>query len=135
MINEVDVFFFFVAMSEFDQICYEDYGSNRLKESLDTLNGLIHGNYGKNKVKNYILIFTKFDIFKLKIEKNRNLKKFQNEYKGKDDDVESASDFIQSKFHQILQSNSINFETLVLDSLDSEGVKRFSNLLEHHLNK
>ena len=133
--DQVDILVYFIALSEYDQKCYEDQVTNRFDDSTSTLIDLIDGKYGNHTVEKYIIVFTKYDILKLKIQKFKNFKEFQKKFKGNSDDVESISNFIQNKYKKILKEKSKIFDSIVLNSLDIEDVKKFSQLLQTNLKK
>lgn len=57
---------FFVAMSEFDQKCYEDDETNRTMESLLLFDEIINSTWFSESM--VFLVFTKVDIFEEKLK-------------------------------------------------------------------
>lgn len=88
-------FVYFVALSEFDQNCYENEEENRMICSLR-----VFSNIYNNELKNepIYLVFTKLDVFKEKIQE-KDLSNLFPEYKdGKD--AKKAMQFIESLYQK-----------------------------------
>jgi guanine nucleotide-binding protein G(i) subunit alpha len=79
---------FLCAISEYDQVLYEDDKTNRMEESLNLFEQHINNEHFKEK--QIYLVLNKIDLFKKKI-KNAPLNKFFKDFEG-GDNFESAID-------------------------------------------
>jgi len=86
---------FCVALSDYDLRLYEDESKNRMTDSLALFEELANSKWCETT--SIIILFTKLDIFKQKIQKYNNLHEFFPDYIS-GDDVERAAQFICSKY-------------------------------------
>jgi hypothetical protein len=88
-----------VALSEYDQVCYEDQTANRLQESLRVFENLMA--LPQLQTVTVILILNKMDQFSKKML-NNDLDKYFPDYTG-GTDVKQGVKYIRQKFIQILE--------------------------------
>nr|CAG4715349.1 unnamed protein product [Naegleria fowleri] len=91
----VDVVLFVTSMSEFDQKCYEDDQTNRMKESLQLFEDHINSRWFTNA--QVYLLFNKYDLFEQKINAGVRLQDTFETYTG-EKDPNIARDFIINLF-------------------------------------
>jgi len=92
--DNVTTVLFIMALSEYDQLLYEDNETNRMHESLNLFASIVNNIHFKGKP--FIVFFNKFDLFEEKI-KTSSLAKFFPDYQG-DNSVDDAYIFIGNKF-------------------------------------
>ncbi|KAL9648008.1 hypothetical protein ABK040_012032 [Willaertia magna] len=92
----VDVVLFITSMSEFDQKCYEDESTNRMKESLQLFEDHINSKWFTNAL--VFLLFNKYDLFEKKIKDGSHLRDTFENYTGEDGDVDGAREYIVNQY-------------------------------------
>lgn len=92
--ENVTAVLFVAAMSEYDQVLYEDEQTNRMVEALDLFEEITNSEWFEKT--SIILFLNKRDLFAEKIQKVP-LKDFFKEYQGKNT-YEEASEFVQDLF-------------------------------------
>lgn len=93
--DNINAILFVVAVSEYDQMLFEDERVNRMHEAMVLFDSLCNSRWFVNTP--FILFLNKTDILKGKLKKSPISQYFPG-YKGKDDDLESAIDFFEKKF-------------------------------------
>jgi guanine nucleotide-binding protein G(i) subunit alpha len=116
-----------VALSEFDQKCYEDDMTNRMQESLEEFDKRINSSDLENKV--VIFILNKLDIFKEKIKK-KSLKIAFPDYDGKDGDEKAAIDYVKKQF---VSKDKSKKERIFIFELDATDEKQVENVFRESL--
>ncbi|CAI5759808.1 unnamed protein product [Candida verbasci] len=92
---------FVLAVSEYDQMLFEDETVNRMKESIILFDTLCNSKWFQNTP--FILFLNKIDLFKEKLTMNP-LGNYFSDYKG-GNDFESAIKFFESNFTSLNRSN------------------------------
>ncbi|KAL9651768.1 hypothetical protein ABK040_014415 [Willaertia magna] len=92
----VDSILFICSLSEFDQKCYEDDSTNRMKESLQLFGDYINSKWFAESL--VYLVFNKYDLFVQKIMAGSKLSDTFEDYKGPEKDVEAAKEFIKEMY-------------------------------------
>jgi guanine nucleotide-binding protein G(i) subunit alpha len=110
---------FVVSLSEYDQRCYEDDETNRMKESL-LLFDEICGSRWFAEIP-IILFLNKIDIFKMKIQK-QDLKITFKDYTG-GNDFEKALAFLTKKFLARNKNSDRKISVFTTCATDTEGLK------------
>lgn len=98
--ESVTAILFIVAISEFDQVLYEDDTKNRMKESMEVFQKICSNKVFKDTA--IILLFNKHDVFVEKLKKpeaHDAIKEVFPEYKG--ETQEDAENYIADQYHQL----------------------------------
>lgn len=111
---------FVTAISEFDQVLYEDEQVNRLQESLFVFSEMCNNTYFQETA--MILFLNKIDLFEEKISKV-SLKVCFDDYKG-DNEFEDASAFITEKFKELADSSEKMIFCHLTCATDTENVDK-----------
>lgn len=111
---------FVVAISEYDQLLFEDNRTNRLIESLETFRSTTNNEYFTNTP--MILFFNKIDLFGQKLPRVP-LQNYLKEYTGASQNVEEASNFIIAMFENVSERNKLVFSHLTC-ATDTGNVQR-----------
>jgi len=90
---------FVAAMSEFDQVMFEDGATNRLTETLQLFKWVCTNQVFTNT--SVILFLNKRDLFELKVSKPGYMATYLEDYKG-DTDLEEATKYMMNKFLNVL---------------------------------
>jgi len=96
--ENVFIVLFVVAISEYDQVMYEDEDSNRVRDALDLFEDICNSKWFCNT--NVVLFLNKIDTFKEKV-KQVPLKKYFKDFKfdeNKGDLAEQAKNFLINEF-------------------------------------
>eukprot|EP00475_Leptophrys_vorax_P007909 TRINITY_DN15047_c0_g1_i7.p1 TRINITY_DN15047_c0_g1~~TRINITY_DN15047_c0_g1_i7.p1 ORF type:complete len:201 (+),score=47.44 TRINITY_DN15047_c0_g1_i7:371-973(+) len=120
---------FFVALSEYDQILFEDQTTNRFRESLDLLETMSESPFLKNNIP-FFVVLTKPDVFKERL-KISPLSQFFDEYKG-DNDYESAKQFLMEKIKERTKDPE-NLFFVVQNLIDLDHVDKYQETLAYIL--
>ncbi|KAF0977311.1 hypothetical protein FDP41_003964 [Naegleria fowleri] len=94
--ENVDAILYICSLSEFDQKCYEDEVTNRMKESLDLFESYINSTYFESSL--VYLILNKVDLFTDKIKKGVKLKDTFKDYTGDQYDEEAAKQYVEGLY-------------------------------------
>lgn len=86
---------FVIAISEYDQMLFEDERVNRMNESIVLFDSLCNSRWFVNTP--FILFLNKIDLFERKLSTSP-LKKYFPDYDGKADDVDEAMKFFEKNF-------------------------------------
>jgi GTPase SAR1 family protein len=92
--TNVSMLVYVVAISEFDQLCYEDDRTNRSMESLALFKDTVNNPFFKEIP--VVLLFNKNDIFEEKL-KNKSIDGTFPEYNG-GKEMEAAAEYIKARF-------------------------------------
>jgi hypothetical protein len=109
---------FMCAISEYNQVLYEDDETNRIQESLDLFESYINNEYLRDSI--VFLFLNKIDIFNEKI-KEFDLKCAFSDYKG-GKDYNNATKFIEEKFKERNNFDKERLHIFYLNSLDTDIV-------------
>jgi len=111
---------FVTAISEYDQVTFEDEKENRLHESLRVFDETINHHFFKSST--IILFMNKIDLFAEKVKKV-TLSSCFSEYTG-DNTFNDAADFIKSKFLATSQDKSRLIFPHLTCATDTENVSK-----------
>jgi GTPase SAR1 family protein len=131
--DNVDALLFVAAISEYDQVLFEDESVNRLHEALNLFEEICSSPFFKETT--MILFLNKYDLFIDKI-KTSSLSKSFPEYSGPEQDVGEAFRFISRKF---LERNSEKdrmihvYDTTAID--DKNVLKVFASVKDTIIRK
>mmetsp|Transcript_25712 Transcript_25712/g.50663 ORF Transcript_25712/g.50663 Transcript_25712/m.50663 type:complete len:370 (+) Transcript_25712:36-1145(+) len=93
--EEVTALLFVVAISEYDQVLYEDQSTNRMVEALNLFEETCNSKWFSNT--SIILFLNKSDLFREKIKKVP-LRKYFPHFKGQDESYDDGVKFITEEF-------------------------------------
>jgi len=113
--NDITCLIFFVSLSEYDLVLYEDKQTNRMLESLQLFKDICNFPYFTNVP--FIIFLNKYDLFLEKMRLGKNISSAFPDYQGKCDPEESI-EFIKGKFTEqnTNLSRKLNFyETTAID--------------------
>lgn len=110
---------FVVAISEYDQLLFEDNQTNRLQESLEVFKGVTNNEFFVSTP--MILFFNKIDLFTTKLPRVP-LENYLKDYTG-GDNVEEASAYIIDMFEKTNAANKLVFSHLTC-ATDTKNVQR-----------
>jgi len=106
--ENVTAVLFVAALSEYDQVLYEDGKTNRTKEALDLFEEICNSKWFNET--SMILFLNKSDLFAEKIKKIPLTTCF-SDYSGSLDDFESCSKYLQDQF--MLRNHNQNKQVYV----------------------
>ncbi|KAJ5080423.1 g protein alpha i subunit [Anaeramoeba ignava] len=134
--DDVDVFIYIVAISEYDQQLFEDSAINRMHESMSLFNKT--ANSENFKEKNCILFFNKTDLFQKKL-KTSPLSKFFPDFNF-ENDPQSGHEFFKQKFLSIGRNHNRHIFTHFTCAIDTDSMKLVLEavnvtIIENHLKK
>eukprot|EP00128_Syssomonas_multiformis_P017470 Colp12_sorted_trinity150504_noHs@4119 len=126
---------FIVALSEYDQVLYEDENQNRMRESMALFDNII--NYKWFEDTSIILFLNKTDIFSEKIVVSPLSKYFPN-FPGPDGNIDSAKEFILDMFVKLNRNESKPLYPHFTCATDTENIRFVSiavkdTILQHNL--
>lgn len=116
----VDSILFVCSLSEFDQKCYEDDTTNRMKESLQLFADYINSKWFADTL--VYLLFNKHDLFLKKIENGARLVDTFEDYKGPENDGEAAKEFIKETYKEKDTENRLR-DVFFVTALDKTNLK------------
>lgn len=93
--DNVQAVVFVAALSEYDQVLFEDETQNRMEEALQLFDQIVNSKWFKTTA--MILFLNKKDLFEMKLAK-KPLSKYFPEYDGGDDNFKNACVFWEKKF-------------------------------------
>lgn len=93
--DNVDCVLFVVAMSEYDQVLFEDHCVNRMHDSLTLFKEIVNNTYFREMP--FIVFFNKKDLFEEKV-KYKSIKVAFPTYQGGPNEVQESADFIVDTF-------------------------------------
>lgn len=100
--EDITCVLFVVAVSEYDQMLFEDEKVNRIHESLLLFDRLCNSQWFANTP--FIIFFNKIDIFQEKIGKSP-IRKYFPEYRGGSTDVDQGIKYFESLFTSLNRSD------------------------------
>jgi guanine nucleotide-binding protein G(i) subunit alpha len=126
--DHVTAIIFVSSLSEFDQKCYEDDQTLRMKESLVLFDEITNSQFFADTPT--ILFLNKVDLFKLKIQ-HTDLKVCFDDYNGPSKDWEAASNFIKDKFISLNREDQKEIFPHITCATDTDNIKNvFDNVKE-----
>ncbi len=115
----VTAILFLVAISEYDQVLYEDRNVNRLQESLALFDSVCNSKwFAKTSM---ILFLNKKDLFAEKLQRSP-LEKYCSDYEGTSDYDEAAA-YMARKFNSLNQSTEKQIYTHFTCATDTDQIK------------
>ena len=117
--DDVNAVCFVAAMSEFDQVLFDDTTTNRLDEALDLFKQVCRSKWFKGIP--IMLFLNKMDLFEKKILSGKKLSDYRPEYMG-ENTVDECAQFISELFlGQVSSPNDVY--VLKTTATDTENVK------------
>ncbi|GAM25902.1 hypothetical protein SAMD00019534_090770 [Acytostelium subglobosum LB1] len=116
--DDVTAVVFCVALSEYDQLLYEDNATNRMNESLRVFGDVCNMWFINTPI---ILFLNKSDLFHAKL-KTVDLSETFPEYKG-GKDFERAANYIRERFLQINKNEAKNIYSHVTCATDTDNIR------------
>jgi len=102
--DNTDAIIFVAALSEYNQLLWEDHRSNRMKEAIGLFRGIV--NLPVFKKSDVILFLNKSDLFKSKVGKYR-IKDYFRDYSGNETE-EDGIEFFKKKFCEQRRGEALN---------------------------
>jgi len=133
--DNVNAVVFVAAISEYDQVLFEDETQNRMEEALQLFDQIVNSKWFKATA--MILFLNKRDLFEMKLVK-RPLSKYFPEYDGGDDNFKNACKFWEAKFKAKSKAPDKSIFSHVTCATDTGNVKFVFNavvaiILENNL--
>ncbi|XP_069370173.1 guanine nucleotide-binding protein G(q) subunit alpha-like isoform X2 [Paralichthys olivaceus] len=118
--EDVTSIIFLAALSEYDQVLYENDNDNRLKESLALFKTILSYNWFQES--STILFLNKTDLLEEKIS-HSHLATYFPAYKGRQNDAESAKKFILQMYIDNHSGHEKPFYTHYTCATDTENIR------------
>lgn len=116
--DNVTAVIFVVAISEYDQLCYEDHETNRITEALNLFEEMCNSKFFENIP--MVVLLNKNDLFKEKINKV-DLSTVFDEYDG-GADYKNATMFMQNLFEQRVRIDGKKVSYHFTSAIDQKSV-------------
>lgn len=100
--DKITAILFVLAISEYDQMLFEDERINRMHESIVLFDSLCNSKWFVNTP--FILFLNKIDLFEKKLARS-SLKRYFPDYLGDDQDVDKALKFFENNFLKLNRTN------------------------------
>jgi GTPase SAR1 family protein len=124
--DQVTAVIFVSSLSEYDQKCYEDDQTLRMKESLVLFDEITNSQFFTDIPT--ILFLNKVDLFREKI-KHTDLKVCFEDFPGPSKDYESAANFIKEKFLSLNREEGKDIYTHITCATDTQNIQNvFDNV-------
>ena len=124
--DQVTAVIFVSSLSEYDQKCYEDDQTLRMKESLVLFDEITNSQFFSDTPT--ILFLNKVDLFREKI-KHTDLKVCFEDFPGLTQDYESAANFIRDKFLSLNREDHKEIYTHITCATDTQNIQNvFDNV-------
>lgn len=129
---------FFASLAEYNEKLEEDQTINRLQESIDLFRSIVEHMQAKRNVdtkkfqeKSFMLMLNKEDLFRTKfIDEKISLSKYFPDYKGPENDINKAKDFIKNLFLDGIDNAKIYTRFTI--AIDESNVKSVFNDIMHN---
>lgn len=124
--DDVDAIIFLAPISGFDQVLTEDRTVNRLEDSVLLWKAVCSNNLLANV--DLVLFLNKCDILDTKLKSGTRLAKYVRSYGDRENDLDTVSKYMRSKFSAIHREHSPNprkfyaFCTSVTDTATTAGI-------------
>jgi len=118
--DNVKCVIFVAALSEFDQVLYEDDTQNRMEEALSLFDQVANSRWFIDT--SMILFLNKKDLFEAKIAK-KNVSDYFSDYDGSDRDFAATSSYFKEKFLAKMKNKDKTVYTHVTCATDTSNVK------------
>eukprot|EP01133_Synstelium_polycarpum_P007879 gene7879-9249_t len=116
--DDVTAVVFCVALSEYDQLLYEDNTTNRMHESLRVFGDVCNSWFENTPV---ILFLNKSDLFREKI-KTIDLSETFPEYKG-GKDFDRGANYVKERFWQINKNENKSIYSHITCATDTDNIR------------
>jgi GTPase SAR1 family protein len=113
---------FVAAISEYDQVLYEDEKKNRLTEALEVFENICNQKYFKDTV--FILFLNKMDLFADKLKRKISIKTCFPEYSGDEYDFDQTTAFMTGKFQAANKTKTRTIFVHLTCATDTKNVER-----------
>jgi len=124
--DNVTAVIFVAAISEYDQVCFEDEHTNRIDEALKLFGEVANSEYFKDT--SIILFLNKRDKFDIKLKKVP-LTVFDKDYDG-GEDKEKAYEYFQARFQKMQKIPDQVMYAHVTCATDKDNVKHVFNAVK-----
>jgi len=118
----VTAMIFVAAISEYDQVLYEDEKKNRLTEALEVFENICNQKYFKDTV--FILFLNKMDLFADKLKRKISIKTCFPEYSGDEYDFDQTTAFMTGKFQAANKTKTRTIFVHLTCATDTKNVER-----------
>ncbi|KAJ6241030.1 guanine nucleotide-binding protein g(o) subunit alpha [Anaeramoeba flamelloides] len=129
--QDVDLLFFVVAISEYNQKLFEDERINRLRESLTVFTKTLNNEFLQKK--DCVLLLNKIDLFKEKLD-NFPLSKYFNEFTG-ENNFEESSEFLKKLFINSAPKNINSIVSHFTCGTDTNNIKEILSFIQNKTNE
>jgi GTPase SAR1 family protein len=118
----VTAMIFVVAISEYDQVLYEDEKKNRLVEALEVFENICNQKYFMKTV--FILFLNKIDLFADKLKRKISLKACFPLFEGNEFDFDQTTKWIEKQFQTVNKTASRTIFVHMTCATDTKNVER-----------
>ncbi|OQR76564.1 guanine nucleotide-binding protein G(o) subunit alpha-like, partial [Tropilaelaps mercedesae] len=119
--EDVRAVIFVVALSGYDMLMQTEPNINRLQDSMDLFRKIATNRYFQNCL--MVLFLNKMDLFREKIlHSKRHLRYYFSEFRGPDENVDSAALFVQGKLLEAIQRPVFPHFTTAVDTANVKAV-------------
>lgn len=124
--DHVNAVCFVAAISEFDQVLYEDDSQNRLDESVDLFKQVSNSKWFKNT--SVILFLNKKDLFEKKLNGGKVFADYRKDYDGPNT-LEGCTNYLKNLFLKQMKPGGLPCYTHVTTATDTHNVKFVFNAI------
>jgi GTPase SAR1 family protein len=118
----VTAMIFVVAISEYDQVLYEDEKKNRLIEAMEVFENICNQKYFAQTV--FILFLNKIDLFSDKLKRKISLKQFFPQFDGDEFNFDQTAKWIQDQFQKLNKTATRQIFVHMTCATDTKNVER-----------
>jgi len=118
---------FVAAISEYDQVLYEDETTNRMHEAINLFDEICNSRWFKET--SIILFLNKKDLFESKIQ-TKSIQEAFPEYNGEPNDLEASQEFLQNQFESKNRSQEKEVYTHVTCATDTSNIAHVFNAVK-----
>jgi len=125
--ENVTAVLFVAAISEYDQVLYEDENTNRIVEALNLFDEICNSRWFRET--SMILFLNKRDLFQVKIKKVP-LSRYFPDYTGSDKDYDACCEFLQTQFEAKNRNPDKQVYTHVTCATDTNNIAAVFNAVK-----
>jgi GTPase SAR1 family protein len=118
--DNVNAVLYFVAISEYDQVLYEDSAVNRMRESMDMFKKIANEYFPSHSI---ILFFNKMDKLQEKV-KSVDVAKYFDKFSGPKGDADAVFEFFKSVFLELNDNKQRTIYSFPSCATDTKIVKK-----------
>ncbi|KAL9649414.1 hypothetical protein ABK040_014324 [Willaertia magna] len=129
--ENVTMLLFVVSLSEYDQNCYEDEMTHRMKESLSIFAEIVNCKFFEDTP--VLLFLNKRDLFEEKL-KTKPITMFFRDYKGAPESYEESLEYIKNSFLSLAEKKE-RIKVHVTCATDTENIRHVFDAVKNDLLK